>query len=101
MSGHAKPLTNIRLYDKKEHFNSILRAVNGSSHSTDLTIVCGLQEDVLVAVPAQAAALSSQSAFLLELLQSEAGREAGPVLLLPDVDIHSVQRLLQLLYTGV
>ena len=51
MFGFNEPYTNLRLYDKKKHFNSILkssflRAVDPSSQSvsTDLNLICQLEE---------------------------------------------------------
>ena len=51
-----------------------------------------------VPLAVQAAVLCSQSDFILDLVK--AGGEQ-PVLMLPEVEINTVQRLLELLYHGV
>ena len=118
-----EPHTHLQLYDRTGYFNSILSssflsAVDPSCKTTDLKIVCQLEEgrkllwkfmlgefDVLsypagvnVPLPVQSAVLCSQSDFILDLVK-EGGEE--PVLMLPEVEIKTVQRLLELLYHGV
>jgi len=95
--------TNLRLYDKRKHFNSIwksafLRGVDPTSQSvsTDLNLICQLEGDVYVSLPTQSVVLSSQSDFVLELLEM---REESTIFL-PGVNIQTVQRLLELLYFG-
>ena len=53
---------------------------------------------VNVPLPVQSAVLCSQSDFILDLVK---GGGEEPVLMLPEVEIKTVQRLLELLYHGV
>jgi len=103
MFKYLKPYTHLQLYDKTGYFNSILSssflsAVDPSCKSTDLQIICQLEEGVHVPLDVQSAVLCSQSDFILNLVK--VGGEQ-PVLMLPEVEINTVQRLLELLYHGV
>jgi len=91
--------TNLCMADKVDFFTSIMKSlttnITWSCSTADLTLLSPGSEG-LIPLSVHSFVLASQSSFLSNLLLSASER----VMVLPGVEVNTVKRMLQLLYTG-